>query len=265
MTKKERQETAHATLEGLREVGSGWHDLVATAILRGDHKDLGLDRKEFAMQAGGFKLLDSRQAILDLHAKGLSRKAIADVLGVSSERTVARVLYEEGLIKTAPQKALERGSRKHRDEGVGAGDDSEGGDGGAGDDSERVAELEAAIARLQSEVTAAKNANAEERKKLKEDIKSLRTRLREEAKKNQPDETDPDEIAKLEAQLERMTDQMTIGLDIAHTVGLINDAREELAQLISKGINRDQINQIETAMAALNNEYEVAKGTAALN
>lgn len=99
-----QREIAAVALEGLRQVGSGWHLNVAAAIARGDHEKLGMSRREFATAAGGFKLTDPRDAILDLFKSGLSQRAIAEILSVSHEGTVRRILREEGLIEGAPER-----------------------------------------------------------------------------------------------------------------------------------------------------------------
>src|SRR4029077_10942728 len=120
------KDTAAASLEGLRQIGSGWHLSVAAAISRGDHKKLDMDRREFAEAAGGFKLMDPRDAIVELHRQGMSQQAIGEILGVAPDRTVRAILREEGLIEDTSRDARalpQETSRDARDEVDGTAED----------------------------------------------------------------------------------------------------------------------------------------------
>src|SRR5215831_8582503 len=101
-TKAERRESAERTRDALQQVGSGWWVLVGEAVKRGDHKDLGLERREYVATIGQ-AVIDPREAIVELFNEGHSQEAIADILGVSPDRTVRRVLTEEGLLKPTPR------------------------------------------------------------------------------------------------------------------------------------------------------------------
>ncbi len=72
-----------------------------------------MDRREFALAAGGFKLMDPREAIKELHKAGMSQVAIADVLGVDRQKTVSRVLAEAGMAELPAYLAGGRSASDH--------------------------------------------------------------------------------------------------------------------------------------------------------
>jgi hypothetical protein len=94
------REDAQALLDGITRSGEGWWMTAGAAISMGAPKALGLDRRGF-IQAIGQRLIDSHEAIVQLHQDGHSQQAIADILRVSPI-TVNRTLAEEGLIDARP-------------------------------------------------------------------------------------------------------------------------------------------------------------------
>jgi hypothetical protein len=99
-------EDAQEWLETLQQVGEGWWRQVGLAVKMGAHKALGLERREFTALIGQ-RLIDPREAIVELHREGRPMVEIADVLRVSAANTVARILREEGLIEApAPPKQI---------------------------------------------------------------------------------------------------------------------------------------------------------------
>jgi hypothetical protein len=95
-TSKVAPEDAQEWLETLQQVGEGWYRQVGLAVKMGAPKALGLERREFTALIGQ-RLIDPREAIVQLHEEGHSQAAIADVLHVS-HRTVQGVLIEGDLI-----------------------------------------------------------------------------------------------------------------------------------------------------------------------
>src|ERR1017187_8410129 len=95
-TSKVAPEDAQEWLETLQQVGEGWYRQVGLAVKMGAPKALGLERREFTALIGQ-RLIDPREAIVQLHGEGHSPAAIADVLHVAQD-TVQRVQIEEGLI-----------------------------------------------------------------------------------------------------------------------------------------------------------------------
>ena len=270
-----KQDNAAATLEGLRQIGSGWHLSVATAIARGDHKALKMDRKEFAQEAGGFKLLDSRQAIIDLHEKGMSRQAIGDVLSVDAETTVSRVLYEEGLITKLPRKANLELERERR---TAPPDDSSSETTASRDGSvdSSASDLDEEIQSLRSQVEHEKAVREKEGKDLRDKLKKAREDLREELREarkeweSEQSEADRERLRKEnEAWAEEKRREVMAGLasiGVQGVIGGLEEATEHLSMMVSEGgLTGDLIRQIEAAHAAFAEELNVARATIGAN
>src|ERR1017187_4333553 len=101
-TSKVAPEDAQEWLETLQQVGEGWYRQVGLAVKMGAPKALGLERREFTALIGQ-RLIDPREAIVQLHEEGHKPEMIGDVLHVDATKTVRRILREEGLIDPPKQ------------------------------------------------------------------------------------------------------------------------------------------------------------------
>lgn len=256
--------TAEATLEGLSRIGEGWHLSVATAIAENKHKALGMERREFVAAAGGFRLADARQAILDLHERKLSQAAIADVLGVGSE-LVARVLYEEGRTARLPKRA-DLDAKRERDQARrsagGARDDAADSVGAAHDElEERVETLEL---ELRAQAKRAEEALEEERRGKRELARKLREAAQAQMRAEEEAKTEQERLREHyenEAAVEEATGpvrSMRAGLATNNVVSLLNQAREELAPIVSE-LSEEQVAKIDAAADAFTQELAVAR------
>jgi predicted transcriptional regulator len=196
MASKIDKTDAQEWLESLQQVGEGWYRQVALAIKAGAHKPLGLTQRQFAQQIGQ-KMIDPRPAIIEMHHEKTSIKRIANVLGMSEPR-VHNLLVEAGEIKgeirpTGGGRAL---SKKSEDSAAASLDEAE--DGAAASSDEQVEALKAEAERLESEVTAAKNARKAEFERLRKQLTDLQTRFAAEHAERQRLQDEKDGITEQE-------------------------------------------------------------------
>lgn len=258
---KLNQADAQEWLESLKLVGEGWWRQVGLAVRAGAPKALGITRREFA-QAIGQRLIDPRDAIIELHKEGHSVQAIAEILGVAHDTTVSRVLAEEGLIEWRPavQKALE--SREPREEEEDSSREP------------RAEDLQTRIEALEIQLTGAeakrkKDVDAVKKKMtdLRKEITEERRRLREEAQ-NALTKQERERAAKeADAWAQEQGRKVIAGLAhlaVDHIVGALEEAAAEIRMLIEQdAITEDAIRQIESAHAGFSEELNVARLAAA--
>jgi hypothetical protein len=266
MSSKLDRADAQEWLESLQQVGEGWYRQVALAVRANAHKALGMERREFA-QTIGQKMIDPREAIIELHREGHNASAIADVLGVSRDRTVNRILAEEGLIEWTPdvaRKALESGYEAPT--GVADADEPE----ETSVDDAEIDALEVELERLAVQLKGEQAKRREERKEAQEKLKELRkelTAMKRQAKKSAEDElTEVErERARKEAEAWAAEEGRKILAGISHLavegiVGNLEDATEELRLLIEQdAITVKVVKRLEKAFDGFYDELEVAR------
>jgi hypothetical protein len=267
-TSKITREDAQEWLESLQQVGEGWWRQVGLAVKANAHKSLGMERREFAAQIGQ-RLIDPREAIVELYKQGHSQNAIGDMLGVAPSETVARVLYEEGLVKELPSWVGRKINQRKDDSATRSDqrkDDSI--DSTADDLDELVSERDQRIAELEDQldlaVKAARNAGKEEIQNLKDQLKEKRASLhrltreleqaREEGKSEQQLLREQQEreaaVAAIEAKFTPML--------VAGAVSALKHARSQVQELVSaEGITERQYEQVGAAYDQIGHELEV--------
>jgi len=99
---KLNKEDAQEWLESLQQVGEGWYRQVQLAVRANAHKALGMERREFARTIGQ-RLIDPREAIIEMYQAGSSIQEISDILAVSRSDTVIPALKEAALYKEPKQ------------------------------------------------------------------------------------------------------------------------------------------------------------------
>lgn len=263
-TSKITQEDAQEWLASLRLSGEGWYRNLALAIKANAHKALDMDRREFAAQIGQ-RMIDPREAIIELHNEGHSARAIGDILGVHPSKTVGRVLAEEGLIEP---KQIESQGRDM--EGVGA---SQGVIDGEAEDLDAEADtLRAEVEKLTTEVKGEQAKRKREVKELKEKLaaaKKQRTdelrRARKEAEAMLTQAERDRALKEAEAYAEEESRKIMAGLSHLGVQGIIGDleqAAEQLRLLIEQGgLNEGAIQEIDSALAGFTEELNVARVT----
>jgi len=267
-----KQDTASASLEGLRQIGSGWHLSVAAAISRGDHKALGMDRREFAEAAGGFKLMDPRDAIIELHKQGMGITAIAEILGVARDRTVNRILHEEGLVETSNLGTGRDASDTPKEIGRGASDTVDG----------TAEDLDAELEQLRAEVDRAHAAAAEARMdadraheravgEIRQRTQALDDQLKEarkdrirleralaEAQDTSLSEADRNRLEKERQAMLHEIEAKFAPIHASRVVEGLSEATESLRELIELGVDSRTMTKIERAHDAFLEEFTVA-------
>jgi hypothetical protein len=256
---KINQEDAQEWLATLQLSGEGWYRNLALAIKADAHKALGMDRREFAAQVGQ-RMIDPRPAIVELHNEGHSQSAIAEILGVAADRTVRRVLREEGLIEDSrdARDLLPEDSRDARD----SAEDT--------DSDEMVEELEAEIDHLTMQVKGEQAKRKREVEKVKEKLdqarSDLRNKLREERAKEKAKLTDAEkERARKEGEawVEEQRQKALAGMNALiadHVSGALTEASEDLRRMIDTGwIDPGWMDAIEAAYVAFTEELNVAR------
>ena len=263
------EDDARGLLASLQRTGEGWYVGLATAINAGAHKSLGMERREFVAQVGQ-RLIDPHDAIIELHQQGLSQAAIADVLNVDRNKTVNRVLAEEGLVELQllGSKALEQRSGRAADLDSTAEEVDE--------EKERLAaqveELEDELADARGETKRATRDLRDELKQLKDQLKELRKagleRDRQERKKAD-DELSPADRRRRHEENEASVDEamapvnaLAASMNAQAVVGLLEEATEKVTGIIEKGVTAAIISQIAAAHDAFNREFAVAEAMA---
>lgn len=257
-TSKVTREDAQEWLESLQQVGEGWYRQVALAVRANAHKALGMERREFAAQIGQ-RMIDPREAILELHKDGMSGREVADVLGIS-DNTVRRVLAEEGLI-TLPSAAVSGSSASQGAAVSGTAEEVE--------EDERIRELEDALADADAEVRGQKKRAADERKAFKKELADLKKEivLLERQAEAADDEEDEQALQRekqaREAELSEMQRRMLArfaGGIADGVVAQIENAREQLAKLINDDVlTSGMVDRIGIAVRKLADELRVAE------
>lgn len=268
---KLNKEDAQEWLESLQQVGEGWYRQVALAVRAGAHKALGMERREFARQIGQ-RMVDPREAIIELHREGYSYQAIADVLGVSVDYTVQRVLAEEGLIEWRPdvaRKALQSGHQVPETAIANADQVPEIaiGNGDAGSDVDVLqGEIDRLTTKVKGEQAKRKREVAQLNAKIKDYQQQLVDEAREARKAAEAELTEQErERARKEADAWAAEQGAKIAAGVAHLVvgkvtAALEDAREGLRLLIEQGgTTTDHLNEIEAAHAAFVEELNVAR------
>lgn len=267
---------AQEWLASLQQVGEGWWRQVALAVRAGAHKALKMERREF-VQTIGQRMIDPREAIIELHREGHSIKTIADILGVAPESTVKRVLAEEGLVEWTPsvvRKALASGYSVPDDAtaligGKGT-SDAVAPNAGETDDAVVSDELRAEIDRLTIQMKGQEAQHKRDlrdfRKKLKDVQQMLNDAEREAREQAQRQLTDAErERARKEAEAWADEEGRKILAGLAHLVvaqivGALEEAREGIQELVSKSaVSETALSQIENAHAGFMEELNVAR------
>ena len=269
MASKVDKTDAQEWLESLQQVGEGWWRSVALAIKAGAHKALGMDRREFAQAIGQRMLLaDAREAIIELHNQGHSQTAIAEILGVWG-RNVNRILAEEGLVEFSPENAavaaITTGEAKPDEDATDA----------------NATDQESLITALQAEVEALTTTVKGEKAKAKRDLDAqkakvadLRKAITEAKRQAKQDaeaaltEADRTRLAKeAEAWAEEQGRKVLAGLShlvVESIVGSLEEAAGEVRLLIEQdAVDEDAVRRIETARAGFDEEFNVARMSAA--
>lgn len=256
---------AQEWLESLQQVGEGWYRQVALAVRAGAHKALGMERREFA-QAIGQRMIDPRQAIIELHKEGHSMAAIADVLGVSQDRTVLRVLAEEGLVEWGPgakRRALESG-RLVEGEVIDEEDDGNLADRLEAENDRLRMAIKGEEAKRKREVDAIK----EKMNALRHDITEEKKRMRQEAEAKLTEAERERAKKEADAWAEEQAGKVVSGLAflvVDHIVGALEEAAAETKLLIDQGaVTSAAIEKIEAAHAGFVDELNVARMAASV-
>lgn len=258
---KVTREDAQEWLESLQQVGEGWYRQLALAVRANAHKALGMDRREFAARIGQ-RMIDPREAIVELHHDGHSQKAIADILHTHHE-AVYRVLVEEGEIE--PTRELNRADTPTRPSDNRA--DTPGGGGDVVD--ERIRGLEDALADAEAEIRGQQKQAKIDRKEAKKEIANLQKEivLLERQAEAADDEEDEQALQRekqaREAELGEMQRRMLArfaGGIADGVVAQIENAREQLAKLITDDVlTSGMVDRIGIAVRKLNDELRVAE------
>jgi len=250
---KLNREDAQEWLESLKLVGEGWWRQVGLAVRANAHKSLGMDRREFA-QAIGQRMIDPRDAIIELHKEGHSVRAIADILSVGHDKTVRRILIEEGLIEPP---ALPASDSDKEDARVA----SDNGDPDA---------LQARIEQLEAQVTGEQKKSKDALKKVKDEMAELRKaiteerrRAREEAQKKLTEAERERARKEADAWAEEQGRKVLMGftlLAVDHVVSALEEATGDVRLLIEQdAVTGDALRKIETAHAGFQDELNVAR------
>jgi chromosome segregation ATPase len=178
---KVSEEDARLWLSSLQQVGEGWYKQVGLAVKANAHKALGMERREFVAQVGQ-RLIDPREAIIELHREDMTVAAIADVLGVG-HHTVTRVLVEEGEIESRELSAGggREAARRRDASGENAAPSRDSVDSTAEEVDDEIEALEAALAEAQEE---ARDAQAAAKGEIKRRTAELRKQLAEAKQEN---------------------------------------------------------------------------------
>jgi hypothetical protein len=260
-------EDAQEWLATLQLVGEGWWRQVALAIKANAHKALGMDRREFTRQIGQ-RLIDPREAIVELHGAKHSNQEIADVLRVSSE-TVQIALYEAG-IGPEPKRLTTRAVGGSDDEGTRAGGDTD-----AIDLDAEVKQLEADLAVEREAARRDREAATEKarlvREKHKEKVDALAergVRLAQELEDAKNGDLDPGEKRRIGKEHEARLAKIEAGFAPVYLRAAsekIAGATDELREAVRLGLttkhNKD-LERIEKNIEAFNDELGVAQAMA---
>lgn len=254
-------EDAREWLASLQQVGEGWWRGVGLAVRMGAPQALGMDRREFAAQIG-HRLIDPREAIIELHREGMSQRAIADILGVAHDQTVNRVLAEEGLVEMRPALA----QRTSPDETAHLERSSI--DSTANEVDEEKERLEQQIQDLEDQVAESKGEARRKTKALRDEVKQLndqlRRTMREAEEREREAQSDQDKLRAYEeeqAQTEEMlapVRRMRAQMAADGVKGLIEEATEMLG-VVAEDPVKEEIQRIERALTAFNNELAFVK------
>jgi hypothetical protein len=258
-------EDAQEWLESLQQVGEGWWRQVGLAVRANAHKSLGMDRREFVATIGQ-KLVDPREAIIELYEEKYTIEAIADILGVSRERTVERVLAEAGLIEWKPyiaRLALESGydvpadvidEEDPTDETL------------IGEEDRLRTQIEALEVKLRGEQTKRKREVQDVKDRLAELRKAVteeKRRARKEAESKLTEAERERARKEAEAWAEEQGQKILAGfsaLTVEHIVGALQEATDDIRLLIKEGgVNDKALRKIETAHAGFQEELNVAR------
>ena len=259
---------AEEWLSSLQQVGEGWYRQVGLAIKAGAPKALGMTRKEFAGQIGQ-KLVDPREAIIQLHNEGHSERAIADILGVA-DYTIGIVLAEEGLREWTPR-LIGRAGRS-------AGEDGTTVEGTAVEDgTDEVKALKDDLDAVGKKLTAKTNAEkkakeqlAEVKGKLVQMVEDELAKRREEKAKEQTTKSPQEqerEAKESEAYAEEIAGpvrRMAASIATKGIVGLLHESQEMLTEA-AEYMTSDDISDVQGALNGLSHELEVARGMLELN
>lgn len=266
MSSKLDKADAQEWLESLQQVGEGWWRQVALAVRAGAHKALGMERREFA-QAIGQRMIDPREAVVELHREGHTKRAIADVLGISEERT-HNLLVEEGVIEGEVRPTGSHGRKALR---AAAGSDAQENDPDAGSDSAKLlAEIDNLTAQVKGEQKKRKDDAKAAREKLA-DLRKLVTEEKRKAKQSAEEALTKAERERLgkeaEAWAEEQGRKVLVGfshLIVESIVGALEEAAGEVRLLIEQDAWTDKsIAQVESARAGFDEEFNVARMSAA--
>jgi hypothetical protein len=261
---------AQEWLESLQQVGEGWWRQVALAVRANAHKTLGMERREF-VQTIGQRLVDPREAIIELFNEGTKPQVIADILGVSADRTVRRILAEEGLIEWSPtvaRKALEQGHDAPAD--VAAASPESDSDVDAAPE-----KLQAQIEDLQTQIKGEQAKRKREVKEVNDKLKDLRkaireekARAREEAEKALTEQERERARKEADAWAEEQGQKILAGfagLAVDHIVSALQEAADDMRMLINQNaVTQQSIEKIEAAHAGFQEELNVARMAASV-
>lgn len=255
---------AQEWLESLQQVGEGWWRQVALACRANAHKALGMERREFVRMIGQ-RLVDPREAIIELHQAGHSFAEIGDILGVDPEKTVQGTLMEAGLIQTTNKKVLAA-------LGVGGADDSEPQNVDGADDPEELrAQIEALDVAIKGEQAKRKREVKEVNEKLKDLRKAIReerTRAKEEAEKALTEQERERARKEADAWAEEQGQKILAGfagLAVDHIVSALQEAADDMRMLINQNaVTQQSIEKIEAAHAGFQEELNVARMAASV-
>lgn len=260
-TSKLNKDDAQEWLESLQQVGEGWYRQVALAVRANAHKALGMERREFA-QAIGQRMIDPREAILELHREGHTNEAIADILGIS-KNTSRVVLIEEGLIEPrsiGSGKTSELRSDRSQETVI---------DGDAVDLDRENEQLRAEVDRLASEIKGAEVKRKREVDEYKQKVKDLRASITEERRKAQQEievkltAAERERAQKeVEAWAEDQAQKVMAGLSqllVGHITSALQEATGDLREMINQGaVTAEAINTITAVHGGFVDELNVA-------
>ena len=268
MTSKLDKADAQEWLESLQQVGEGWWRQVGLAVRAGAHKALKMERREFA-RAIGQRMIDPREAVVQLHQDGMTKAAIADILGLA-ERTVHNVLIEAGLIEGEPWVILPGTGGRFGHPSDLQNDDEVSDSDRETDDEVSAETLQKAINDLQAQIKGEKTKREKEVKDLKKKITEYQHDLveaeREARRKAEEGLTEKErERARKEAEAWAADQKREVMAGLSHllvarVVGDIENATEGVQELVSQDtVTPDATARIETAVAALATELAMAK------
>jgi hypothetical protein len=262
---KVNREDAQEWLESLQQVGEGWYRQVALAVRAGAHKALGMERREFAQHIGQ-RMIDPREAVIELYREQHTIKAIEDVLGLSNV-TVRRILMEAGLIEVAQlPPAGGWGAREKEARGEQSAREKEARGEHDGDQvialQEQLADAEAALSGQKKKAAEAAKEYRKEAADLKKKIVLLE-RATKEAESKEDKKAAERHRKEAEAELQELERKMLSKFAGSIADGIcasMENATEQLGLLIRDDVlTTKAVERIGNALQALNDQYRLAE------